>query len=103
MSKHTLGPWQYAPLQWNGDHVNESPGSIVGGDDGRWFIATLESLYDEAENAANARLIAAAPELLESLRSLLEWAVSTPLLDDDLLAENEPEVIRARTVLSRLE
>lgn len=37
-------------------------------------IARLELGQDRAEQEANARLIAAAPELLEALQSLLKWA-----------------------------
>ena len=37
-------------------------------------IATLESGRDEVEDAANARLTAAAPELLEELREMLDYA-----------------------------
>jgi hypothetical protein len=58
---HTQGPWQ---IQfWN----------ITNGDDS---IGELFSLWDEygedreAERLANARLIAAAPEMLEALESL---------------------------------
>jgi len=54
-SKHTPAPW----------HV-EGRGLIIGGPDGVW-IATAKQTIDGPEREANARLIAAAPELLAAL------------------------------------
>jgi hypothetical protein len=68
---HTPGPWRFERGQWNsGKENNEdhSIGSIVGGDRD-WYIATLE---DAPEQSANARLIAAAPDLLAALKVLLQ-------------------------------
>ena len=70
MSKHTKGPWHTG--QGNGE------GSIFA-DEGRmrfengtvlYPICTMNTGWDEAEDAANARLVAAAPELLEALQNL---------------------------------
>lgn len=64
-SKHTPGPWRL-----NGNRT------ITVGDFGKpgSFIA-------EVKNDANARLIAAAPELLEALEWLLHHVVRTQGLD----------------------
>jgi hypothetical protein len=73
-TKHTKGPW----------HVTEYPGDadVMGGcsigiddafgaDGGRnYYLATVVH-GDPDELAANARLVAAAPELLAALRALL--------------------------------
>lgn len=59
MSKHTPGPW----------HTGGKLDAIVYAPDG-YAVAgcqTYHGLRDEACTAANARLIAAAPELLEAL------------------------------------
>lgn len=63
MSGHTPGPWFTHEVK-HGDHW-------VGNDEAD--IATVEGFGPDlaAESAANARLIAAAPELLEALESLL--------------------------------
>ena len=70
MSDYTPGPWQIQ------EYVNYEGWSIWGSGDGciaeRWYA----SPRDNSENArmqANARLIAAAPDMLELLEQL-EWA-----------------------------
>jgi hypothetical protein len=69
-AKHTPGPWKY--------HT-ESHRNLVAGPD-RLFVAdvwTNDRL--DAERMANARLIAAAPELLAALRVALSWVeLDTP-------------------------
>ena len=55
---HTLGPWKVDRPYIRGA--------------GR-VIATLESGRNEGEDAANARLIAAAPELFEALENLMDF------------------------------
>jgi hypothetical protein len=64
--KHTPGPWQikseYEPLS--------IIGNVDGPDDGQYHytsICEVEPTLFPDENAANARLIAAAPELLAAL------------------------------------
>ena len=66
MSGHTKGPW--------GSAVNLNTGAfrIVCGDG---IIIAERSGWptNEAQSAANARLIAAAPDLLEALKALLSY------------------------------
>ena len=76
MGKHTPGPWvakfhpHYRDTDWRikpahpirGSTAGFAPLAIVKGD---------ERIYGEAEKEANARLIAAAPELLESAKDAL--------------------------------
>ncbi len=68
MSKHTPGPWtaqrvhgckQIGPKlgPHRQSHISE--------------LACTSGLNDEAEDEANARLMAAAPELLESLKGMI--------------------------------
>ena len=71
MSKHTPGPWSFntSPNCWSVLQVGSS---------GRWIVAggtawAIPGRQSEAE--ANARLIAAAPDLLEALEDLREWAL----------------------------
>ena len=65
-SKHTPGPWECDPI---GHEVYETDRDTV--------IATLPLV----RSIADARLIAAAPDLLESVYSLLKIASRNELLD----------------------
>lgn len=58
---YTPGPWEYRQFYENG----ELSGFTVSG------IADIPEISDTAE--ANARLVAAAPELLEALEHFFEW------------------------------
>jgi hypothetical protein len=58
---HTSGPW----------HVGLKPGPIVYSEHGEQVANLFEPLIDEKENKANARLIAASPELLDALLSIV--------------------------------
>jgi hypothetical protein len=63
---HTLSPWQVSPL-----------GNVM---ENSLKIASIEQMpsNNESERIANARLIAAAPDLLDAL----DWALRQ--IDDDL-------------------
>ena len=73
---HTPGPWHYDPdgevwaTRVNGQDVTICP---------EWLWA--RSLRDEG--MANARLIAAAPELLEALQDLLEFLDPNECIGDE--------------------
>lgn len=58
--KHTPGPWHWDDTVWGYDPEQQAPWLVDGNDD-RILSGTIEC------NEANARLIAAAPELLLSL------------------------------------
>lgn len=59
MTKHTKGPWHIRAERYRFIHVTASGGGI----------AHLDTI--DGEGMANARLIAAAPDLLEALTDLL--------------------------------
>ena len=75
MSKHTPGPWRLNSWQITGNGAT---------------IADLRSWPNETlmirlEAEANARLIAAAPELLEALRGVMRWMPVYPNAADGIL------------------
>lgn len=61
--KHTPGPWTLESRGWDNQLIYGQDERVP---DGRRFIADVSLMFDGAE--ANARLIAAAPDLLEQLR-----------------------------------
>ncbi len=66
MSKHTPGPWGY---------VDESPRDVRL-KRAHWSVGALEGREGVAlvfRDEANAKLIAAAPELLEACQAMVEW------------------------------
>jgi len=76
MSKHTPGPWAVNPFRATVD---------AGSEDGPLPISMMLWPTDkrsEAETEANARLISAAPELLEALEDLIAEQNGPPLIRD---------------------
>lgn len=65
MSDHTPGPWHI---------VTDEHGNTEIITDSRPYICTVAPGKCEDVTVANARLIAAAPELLEALMSILDYA-----------------------------
>ena len=66
MSAHTPGPWEAIKPDSVGGYRVYTAGK------GYTLIATLGYVRDSAQEAANARLIAAAPDLLAALIKLSE-------------------------------
>jgi len=66
MSKHTPGPWSYRDVTAEGTKVYAK---IVSGKTGVGFAGAYKIL-PRAEADANARLIAAAPDLLAALQKI---------------------------------
>ena len=68
MSEHTPGPWRISKSDWATAPWRDAV--IIEGDiEGGWAVPPeICALYRGAEQEADARLIAAAPEMLEALR-----------------------------------
>ena len=73
-TKHTPGPWIYSEVK--GDHVVHGPE----GDCITWCNGV------RAPNAANARLIAAAPDLLAALRTMVDYMLESH--EDELTSQH---------------
>ena len=67
VTKHTRGPWEMMPPLGEGNYSVMSSKVNAGGN---WYVAEIHN-GSHAEAQANARLIAAAPELLDALRLVL--------------------------------
>lgn len=94
MSEHTPGPWEYVPsTEHHGAYVagpfggdlcdcytmsNPSSLSVRNGGDSK----PIPFCGDEMD--ANARLIAAAPDLLAALRDMVAWLKAPPISDHNI-------------------
>lgn len=87
MTKHTPGPWHSRPVGFRG-HME----IFTASDD------LIAALHLRDDTAANARLIAAAPDLIASLRRVLRM-----LEINDARLANFGEVEEARSIISRAE
>ena len=77
MSKHSAGPWSIGTPPPNGEQtIGTAQGLMVA-------VATTGA---SVQTKANARLIAAAPDLLDELLSVLDWAVTerAPLREQEI-------------------
>jgi len=92
-TKHTPGPWV---IDWNVSRLD-----IFGSDETALVASlrrsTLSQTIDEAARA-NARLIAAAPELLDSLSEILDYKGGA-----DSALHDEYVMDRARAALAKAE
>lgn len=71
-TKHTPGPWKYTQTKTGCDYGISAPGcSNVLAEVYEEFIG--RGVYEPLEARANARLIAAAPELLAALEKCMEY------------------------------
>ena len=73
-TQYTSGPW----------HLGMKPGLMIYGADSSQVADLRGDLLDKGEALANAKLISAAPELLEALQSLLRLQVRGHELQDRL-------------------
>ena len=100
-TRHTSGPWQVVTGEdWDGATVQTQGGRIVACCDGCDIPgATKEPTTEEAK--ANARLIAAAPEMLDALKTLhachraFSGSDDWTTLDDEARAEVEAIIAKA--------
>ncbi len=99
-TQHTPGPWIGAGPSF-GDPLPRYTTEIVTeweNEDGDVIdICELPVARYDDENEANARLIAAAPDLLEALRTLVNMAKSFP----SELHKDHPDVIEALAAIAK--
>ena len=95
MSKHTPGPWQTDQAEHDAPYqdirIHAGKGSICS----VWIDDAPLHDYN-AEQRANARLIAAAPELLEALRTAVDHLEGMPDQEDVAAC-----VVKARAAIAK--
>src|SRR5258708_1868950 len=80
MSAHTPGPWRLDPKLYRGEDGGNHAYLEVGSTLKAFWIAKVQTFDDDpGEYAANARLIEAAPELLQALRIIRDSAYASRL------------------------
>ncbi|HET7150857.1 MAG TPA: hypothetical protein VFI60_05565 [Candidatus Acidoferrum sp.] len=106
-AKHTKGPWKQGDgKRWDSHAIFTDDGTGFNGS-GR-FIARCEGATSGFDNEANARLIAAAPDLLEALTAIRarisgEWD-NPALLKFGPLSDMTSDIqIIARTAIAKAE
>ena len=89
MTKHTPGPWTSYSVSTDTSRRVGPP---------KYAVAEIKPTGRHQEDAANANLIAAAPDLLEALRDILFNSVHGNGLDAHYKAQD-----RARAVIAKAE
>jgi acetamidase/formamidase len=88
MTKHTPGPWRVV-------RANPSPTTgpllIAGGKPG--YIADVRVVHGNEENNANARLIAAAPQMFALLRAVRDAYIEDPSGRAQVIVQDEIEAL----------
>jgi hypothetical protein len=98
MSKHTPGPWGYFCHHPEGSwHIGASPTTYAKGD------PTIANLGQIGDQGANARLIAAAPELLEALEAMLSHTADLDPMQGYRPEEDFSAVKQARAAIAKAE
>lgn len=80
-TKHTPGPWSYT-----------SRGDIIGNGCSLALVKSSAAIVSEEQDKANARLIAAAPDLLAELQEMAE------VLNSGIICRIEPDSAKAAKI-----
>jgi len=96
MSEHTPGPWSYFYPAGNPDGFRITAVEGV-------FIGRIAAPADMESGRANARLTAAAPELLSALKLLVSAVERDDNPSDEGHYSNSDEMMAARSVIAKAE
>lgn len=96
MSRHTPGPWHAYPADYRREHDTDLlPIFVVGPQEFHTVAQVRAGNTDDdlpAQTAANARLIAAAPQMLAALRTIAALPIPE---QDNMLSANMRIIARA--------
>lgn len=95
MSKHTPGPWSY----WSGYNPFDKIEAQVTAEGGDIVIASYNHLIAEGE--ANARLMAAAPDLLEACEALKREIILSDVDMDYIDSHFKPWLEKAAAAIAK--
>jgi hypothetical protein len=77
-SKHTPGPWTVRPATGEGDNIVTTLATSGARINTRLFEITADANPTPADQKANARLIARAPEMYEALNEIADLLTTHP-------------------------
>ena len=110
MAQHTPGPWRYdesAPYDGRSKgYIRESVGQeVIGRRNAGRAVCRVTGVFGDDTMRANARLIAAAPDLLDALRALLKAVagLDAPMVTEHEAERREPALRAARAALAKAE
>ena len=92
-AKHTQGPWEWYGRVWQYDEQEEAPWLVQA----PWHDIKSKAVLSgsiRCNTEADARLIAAAPDLLEALKACIDYGAMT---GDDWVAEKARAAITKAT------
>ena len=90
-AKHTPGPWHFdTALMDHADHLNVWEANGIG-----HVAAVSKGLTPDPSAEANARLIAAAPDLLEALEEIARLPIAGSYPDGPCLERQDMNMVRA--------
>ena len=99
MRKHTPGPWHYFETLDGRCRVKPL--------NGKYIVAECSAMEPQCEEQrANARLMAAGPDLLEALKGLLRWMPIYPAAADAFVGGREAHqaaIDAARAAIAKAE
>ena len=102
-TQHTPGPWRVRK-EWSGDGYEIYPTRAGKPPEfGQWAaIATVDSIVSKGESARkNARLIAAAPELLECLQEMISEVRWWESEHECCAGKSDGKIQKAMTVIAK--
>lgn len=91
--KHTKGPWSFSPMRGQAGHCIMAQ---VWDDEGN-NLCSIDTRYGEDKASANAKLIAAAPELLNALIDYVETSKLPGVLNTEYYEKLFTELIKTAT------
>lgn len=98
-TNYTAGPWRVGDLS-----DQESPQQVWSRYDDTPGSRNNFVVADDIQSEADARLIAAAPELVEALRDCVKWLGDPPAEDDGFMDAQTVRklILKTRAVLARV-
>ena len=102
MNAHTRGPWIQDHFQYAGEHQRDIYAELEDGSRVQVAaVAEMLGIRPHWEPEANARLIAAAPELLEALEALAKACNDNHDGHDDSICRVHVEVVIAERAIAK--